>query len=88
MRGVIPPLSQYAFMVWCSVKSTGTNLRFLTQRQGGLKSIRPLTDDMLSFRLQTLLRSLKEVANFISSCLGFFPLKTYDLTILRLYIRC
>jgi hypothetical protein len=27
MRGAIPPLPQYAFMVWCSVKKiTGTTL--------------------------------------------------------------
>jgi hypothetical protein len=26
MRGAIPPLPQYAFMAWCSVKSTGTTL--------------------------------------------------------------
>jgi len=27
IRGAIPPLSQYAFMAWCSVKEiTGTNL--------------------------------------------------------------
>jgi hypothetical protein len=23
MRGAIPPLSQYAFMVWCSIKAQG-----------------------------------------------------------------
>jgi hypothetical protein len=26
MRGAIPPLPQYAFMAWCSVKSIGTTL--------------------------------------------------------------
>jgi hypothetical protein len=25
MRGAIPPLTQYAFMAWCSIKNTGTN---------------------------------------------------------------
>jgi hypothetical protein len=30
MPGAIPPLSQYAFMAWCSVKKhTGTNLPLL-----------------------------------------------------------
>jgi hypothetical protein len=28
MRGAIPPLPQYAFTTWCSVKSAGTNLPF------------------------------------------------------------
>jgi hypothetical protein len=26
MSGAIPPLTQYAFIAWCSVKSTGTTL--------------------------------------------------------------
>jgi hypothetical protein len=26
MSRTIPPFPQYAFMAWCSVKSTGTNL--------------------------------------------------------------
>jgi hypothetical protein len=26
IHGAIPPLPQFAFMAWCSVKSTGTNL--------------------------------------------------------------
>jgi hypothetical protein len=28
MRGAIPPLSQYAFMVWCSVKKAQGQLHF------------------------------------------------------------
>jgi hypothetical protein len=28
LHGAIPPLPQYAFMEWCSVKSTGTTLPF------------------------------------------------------------
>jgi len=27
MSGVIPPLPQYAFMAWCSVKGTGLHAR-------------------------------------------------------------
>jgi hypothetical protein len=26
MSGAIPPLPQYAFMAWCSIKNTGTTL--------------------------------------------------------------
>jgi hypothetical protein len=32
MRGAIHPFPQYAFMVWCSVKSTGATLPFLPLR--------------------------------------------------------
>jgi hypothetical protein len=31
MRGAIPPLPQYDFMAWCSVKSTGTILPFTAE---------------------------------------------------------
>jgi len=30
MCGAIPPFPQYAFMVWCSVESTGTTLPFMS----------------------------------------------------------
>jgi hypothetical protein len=33
-RGAIPPLTQYAFMAWCSAKSTGTTLH-LTEKVVG-----------------------------------------------------
>jgi hypothetical protein len=29
MRGAIPPLPQYAFMAWCSIKKHRDNLNFL-----------------------------------------------------------
>jgi len=38
MREAIPPLPQYAFMAWCSVKSTGATLPFTFTyciKQGG-----------------------------------------------------
>jgi len=40
MRGVIPPLPQYAFIVWCLVKkkSTGTNYLYLYAFGGRLGS--------------------------------------------------
>jgi len=31
MRGDIPPLPQYAFMAWCSVKRKGTGQLYLTK---------------------------------------------------------
>jgi hypothetical protein len=35
MRGVIPPLPQYAFMVWCSVKVKGHYLYLLASEGSG-----------------------------------------------------
>jgi hypothetical protein len=34
MSGVIPPLPQYAFMAWCSVKNTGTTLYLPLRGEG------------------------------------------------------
>jgi hypothetical protein len=34
MRGDVPPLPQYALMVWCSVKAQGQLYLYLLGRQG------------------------------------------------------
>jgi hypothetical protein len=33
MRGVIPPLPQYAFMAWCSVKKHKDNFTFALKEE-------------------------------------------------------
>jgi len=36
MRGAIPPLPQYAFMVWCSVKAQGQLNLYLCRERWGI----------------------------------------------------
>jgi hypothetical protein len=56
IRGAIPPLPQSAFMAWCSVESTGTNLPLFSP---GVPSLCPV---------QSFFRTILAASCHVMSC--------------------
>jgi hypothetical protein len=69
MRGAIPPLPQYAFMEWCSVKSTGLYLtsHLCLDLQSGLFQLRYPITVWYIFLMYPMRLILLDLFSFITS---------------------
>jgi len=81
MCGAIPPLPQYAFIAWCSVKSTRITLHF-TLWMGGWVFFRAGRESKIGRPIHSLLTVLTELAwllvNSFNEELGNFEEKSQN----------
>jgi hypothetical protein len=62
MRGAIPPLSQYAFMAWCSVKKRHLSTQRVPVRINFENNVRNLSGGDSSFFFETNERSQIQIS--------------------------